>query len=237
MRKAGVVSLLLAAASGVALVLWAAQRRTGVASADVRVGARLFEAASLGATAIVLLAAPLFTVDGRSRHSRLALAAVVAGWVASFTLSTLLVRAVLGGFSLAQVASVSLLVAVFAILALGLGRFAAVVSEDELSAAFWSYVFLAVLAAGPVLFGPWIQQASAGETAIEALLLVSPLVAAGTASGLDVMRTETLYRWTPIGQRRFQYPHWSSSLAFSLTLSGLLFGGARFSKEPRTCVV
>jgi hypothetical protein len=229
--------MILAAASGLALVVFAFNRRSGAAGVDVHLGARFFRDASLGATAAFLLAAPLFTVDRRSRHSWPALAVTIAGWVASFLLSMLLVRALLGGASVSGIAAVSALLAVYAGLALGLGRFAAVVSSDEISAAFWSYVVLAVLASGPVLFGPWIQQADGAETAIEALLLVSPLVAVSTASGLDLMRTETLYRWTPVGQMRFQYPQWHSSFAFGLVLSGLLFGGALFSKELRTCAV
>jgi asparagine N-glycosylation enzyme membrane subunit Stt3 len=201
----------------------------GAGAATSLLSLRSLPAASLAAAIVFLFAAPLFTLDRRARRPGRGFAAVSTG-ILVFSLAAVLI----GGMSFGTVAAVAGLLLVFATAALGLGLFASTVLSDEISAAFWTYLLLVALAAGPLLAGPWIPWIPAPEKGIELLLLASPLVSVSAACDLDIMRTEALYRWTPIGQWRFHYPHWLSSFAFGLALSGLFFAGSFFKKEHRT---
>jgi hypothetical protein len=103
------------------------------------------------------------------------------------------------------VSHATLAVAGLALAALG-GWFGAA-CRDPLDAAAWSgAAALAVFAAGPL----------AGDlptSVVNAALLASPIVSTASAANVDLLRTDLLYRISPLAHGRFEYPLWYSALA------------------------
>ena len=59
--------------------------------------------------------------------------------------------------------------------------------------------------------------------AINAALAASPLVATASAASFDLLRTDVLYRLSPIAHVRFDYPDWPASVTLYLLLAAAGF--------------
>jgi hypothetical protein len=91
------------------------------------------------------------------------------------------------------------------------GALLAVWCRESLDAA-GAAVALSVVAATAVLVtGP--ATADWTESTIDAALLANPLIAATAASDIDLLRSDLLYRLSPISHRRFTYPAWQATTA------------------------
>ena len=166
--------------------------------------------------AVLVVAAPLCGVALAVRRLRgAALAAAI--FAAALTVSALWTILALGWsaaggrvfVSYATVGTIG-----FALAALG--AWFGSVWRDPLDAAAFS-VGLAVLAAfGIFAAGP--LAADLPTPIVNAALIASPIVSAASAADVDLLRTDLLYRISPLAHGRFDYPSWFAPLAAYGTL-------------------
>ena len=162
--------------------------------------------------AILVVAAPICGVALATRRFRGALLAVVlfalallisAGWtMALWNWSSAAARSVL-------VSHATLAVIGLALAALG-GWFGSTL-RDPLDAAGFSSSTALVAALGLFAAGPLAADLPTGI--VNAALAVNPIVASASAADVDLLRTDLLYRISPLAHRRFEYPTWYSPLA------------------------
>ena len=157
----------------------------------------------LAEAAIVILAAPILGVAIRPSR-RLAAAIVVLVIVGAGAI-------VSRGPTLEAVAlsQATLLAAACALAALG--RLCRTAFRDSLDAAACSLVIALALTMGPLVAGP-----SAGNLPtplLNAMLTVNPVAATASAAGIDLFRSEPLYRLSPIAHVRFAYAPWPMPVA------------------------
>jgi hypothetical protein len=166
--------------------------------------------------AVLVVAAPLCGVALAARRLRgAALAAAI--FAAALTVSALWTILTLGWsaaggrvfVSYATVGTIG-----FALAALG--AWFGSVWRDPLDAAAFS-VGLAVLAAfGVFAAGP--LAANLPTPIVNAALIASPIVSAASAADVDLLRTDLLYRISPLAHGRFDYPAWFTPLIVYGTL-------------------
>jgi hypothetical protein len=166
--------------------------------------------------AVLVVAAPLCGVALAARRLRgAALAAAI--FTAALTVSALWTILALGwsaggGRALVSYATVGTMG--FALAALG--AWFGSVRRDPLDAAAFS-VGLAVLAAfGILAAGP--LAANLPTPIVNAALVASPIVSAASAADVDLLRTDLLYRISPLAHGRFDYPAWFTPLIVYGTL-------------------
>jgi hypothetical protein len=162
--------------------------------------------------AILVVAAPLCGVALATRRFRGALLAVVlfgfallisAGWtMAWWNWSSGAARSVL-------VSHATLAVIGLALAALG-GWFGSTL-RDPLDAAGFSSSTALVATLGLFAAGPLAADLPTGI--VNAALAANPIVASASAADVDLLRTDLLYRISPLAHRRFDYPTWYSPLA------------------------
>ena len=68
-----------------------------------------------------------------------------------------------------------------------------------------------IFAAGPLA-------ANLPTPVVNAALMASPIVSAASAADVDLLRTDLLYRISPLAHGRFDYPSWFAPLAVYGTL-------------------
>jgi hypothetical protein len=95
--------------------------------------------------------------------------------------------------------------------------------RDEVDAAACAALIAVAAATTFVAAGPALADAPA--RLIDATLLASPVVATAATAGLDLVRTEPLYRLTPVAHRQFTYPEWYAACAAYLTAAMFCFAG------------
>jgi hypothetical protein len=128
---------------------------------------------------------------------------ISAGWtMALWNWSSAAARSVL-------VAHATLAVIGLALAALG-GWFGST-WRDPLDAAAFSSSTALVAALGLFAAGPLAADLPTGI--VNAALAANPIVASASAADIDLLRTDLLYRISPLAHRRFEYPTWYSPLA------------------------
>ena len=160
---------------------------------------------------MLVVAAPLCGVALATRRFRGAVLAaalfvlallISAGWtMALWNWSTAAVSGVL-------VSHATLAVIGFALAALGgwLGS----TLRDPLDAAAFSSGTALVAALGLFAAGP--LAADLPTPIVNAALSASPIVSVASAADVDLLRTDLLYRLSPLAHRQFEYPAWYSPL-------------------------
>ena len=159
------------------------------------------------------------------------LAAIAALIVVSAGLSAALMTG--GGRDAALFATIAAAHATLAATLAGLGalgllcasRFRNPLDAAALGAIASLSINLALLAAGPAA-------ADLPTGIVNAGLAASPLVATASAMGVDLLRTELLYRASPIAHLQFAYPEWFVTLSAYVLLALLCAAGVR--KGPAT---
>lgn len=169
-----------------------------------RRGPQALVAVSMLDAAAALVVSPLVVLGARPRTAAAYGAAVFAITTAgAFAVAVQSTRV-----AAVDVASARLLLAAIAALAGAAAWLASRVWRDVYDAAAVVYLAMVLAVGGVVIAAPLLARLSNADTLIGALLAANPLVAMASATGFDVMRTEWLYRATPIGQRLFAYPSW-----------------------------
>jgi hypothetical protein len=163
--------------------------------------------------AVLVVAAPLCGVALATRRFRggmaaaalfaLLLAASAAWTLTSWGRSPDALRAVL-------LSHATLAVTGLALAALG-GWFGSTF-RDPLDAAALSAGAALVAALGLFAAGPLVADLPTGI--VNAALSASPIVATASAADVDLLRTDLLYRVSPLAHRRFEYPRWYSPLVW-----------------------
>lgn len=166
--------------------------------------------------AVLVVAAPLCGVALAMRRFRGAVPAA-ALFVAALSVSALWTIVVLGwsvtgGRALVSHTTVGAIGLAFA----ALGGWFGSVRRDPLDAAALS-VGVALLAAfGIFAAGP--LAADLPTPVVNAALAASPIVSAASAADVDLLRTDLLYRISPLAHGHFDYPTWFAPLAVYGTL-------------------
>ena len=176
--------------------------------------------------AVLVVVAPLCGVALAGRRLRCA-APAAALFAAVLTLSALWTIVALGwsaagGRTLVSYATIGTVG--FALAAVG--AWFGSVWRDPLDAAACS-VGIAMLA-GFGIFAVGPLAANLPTPVVNAALIASPIVSAASAAGVDIFRTDLLYRISPLAHGRFDYPAWFTPLAaYGTVLLISLAGTAR----------
>lgn len=104
--------------------------------------------------------------------------------------------------------------------ALALGAFGALCRSafrDPLDAAACGAGLAIVAAAGLFAAGPAV--ADLPTPLVNAALAANPIVATASAANIDLLRTDLLYRLSPLAHRRFDYPVWYAASAGYLAVA------------------
>ncbi len=96
-----------------------------------------------------------------------------------------------------------------AIAGAGLGACARACFELELDAAAASLFIAVALTLGGLLIGPVLG--TVPTPVVNAVLAANPVVATAAAADIDLLRTDVLYRLSPIAHRQFDYPSWQAT--------------------------
>ena len=97
-----------------------------------------------------------------------------------------------------------------------LGAWFGSIWSDPLDAAALSVGSALVAAFGIFAAGP--LAANLPTAVVNAALMASPIVSAASAADVDLLRTDLLYRISPLAHGRFDYPSWFAPLAVYGTL-------------------
>ena len=165
--------------------------------------------------AVVLIAAPL---AGVGMGSPLRVLAVLGGSIACGAALIAAVAGVdvLGSLALSQLTLLAAAVALAAVGRMWRAIFADVLDAAALTLASVLALTLGVLAAGPL-------SSDLPTPALNFLLGVNPLIAVMSAAGVDILRSELLYRLSPIAHRQFEYPAWSFSFGLFCVTAAIAF--------------
>lgn len=258
-RRAGSWPVLLGTAAGfgtVQLILLRAAAAGGASLAESLQSALRVGVFCQAALLVVLAPALAITAFGRERrqatldllflsHWRSA-AIVAAKTVVPLLRSVALVvasglvlwpaaLAVGGGGAVARLAAAQAQLVGLAAALVAVGLLCSILLRSRSSAAAVAYLLVLTAAAGPVLIGPWIERLPDAEGLINQTLLASPITALAATLDLDVMRTERVYRLSPVGQRRFRYPAPGAVLLFYALVVSLCFAAAAcsFARQRR----
>jgi hypothetical protein len=178
-------------------------------------------------SAVLVVAAPLCGVALATRRFRGAWPAAVlfAVTLAISAVLTIASRAwVAEAVRTALISHATLAVTGFALAALGAWLGSAL--RDPLDAAALSTGAAIAAALGLFALGP--LGADLPTTIVNAALAASPIVANASAANVDLLRTDLLYRISPLAHGRFDYPTWYAALAlYGAVLLISLAGTAR----------
>lgn len=163
-------------------------------------------------SAVLVVAAPLCGVALAARRFRgaaLAAALFAMALLVSAAGTIVLQGSPSAGARLVLVSHVTLAVIGLALAAFG--GWVGVSFRDPLDAAAVSAGTALVAALGLFAAGP--MAADLPTAVVNAALSANPLVAAASAADVDLLRTDLLYRVSPLAHRSFDYPSWYSPLA------------------------
>jgi hypothetical protein len=174
---------------------------------------------------LAVVLAPLAGVAAVTRHQhfgvavrRLVLAALL------FASGSAAVTIAVQGISTAPIRAVALSHATLAASTLALaalGALGASLFPDPLDAAASSSATALLITFGIVAAGP--LGSDIPTMALNATLLVNPIIASAAAADIDLLRGDTLYRLSPIAHRRFDYPAWPSAFALHAAVAAAGF--------------
>ncbi len=174
----------------------------------------------LAETAAAIVVASLAGVGMQSgRRASVVLASLLAAGGAA----TLVVA---GRIAMAQIL-VAQLPIVSATIALALvGRWCRRLFDNVLDAAATALAVTMLLAIGLLAAGPLAAALPTGL--LNVLLGLNPFVAAASAAGVDLLRSEPFYRLSPIAHRQFAYPEWWFSLTLFAAVATASMAAAAF---------
>lgn len=183
-------------------------------------GGQVLAAVSLFDAGVALIVVPLLVLECFSWSSRRpwrdrvgrGLLVVISGFLIT-TLALLALPWLSSRVEWVSIVGTRVLLATVCAAALGLGLLASSLFRDVHDAAAATYLLLALAIGGVVIAGPALVRISNADSAIAVLLVTNPMVAMASATSFDLLRTEALYRSSPIGQRLFEYPSWQSAAA------------------------
>ena len=201
-------------------VLWLTEGVRDWTSLPRPVLAGVFADALLATAAIATLAAPL---AGVALARRTASTAAFGRQLGALVLTFVAMSAVLGFLGSAVPGGIGPLLKAHAALGAGclalgaLGGFCALVFRDTLDAAAASLSVAVLLGAGVLLGGPAIGDLP--RPLIDGALLASPLVTTASAAGIDILRTDVLYRVSPLAHIGSEYSEWYAASAVYLAFT------------------
>jgi hypothetical protein len=193
----------------------------------------------MGATVLTLFVVPLIAANQgnawRPRNDSLRMAPpggllrVIAGRMASPAIlasllclgpaaGALAARLLLGGVPAWDIVRAFIVLLGIAVFALALGLYCSILCYDVFSAAGLALLVMLMLCTGPIWTGPAIEATANASLLIQSALSVNPLVGIASALNYDIFRAEPWYQICPVGQRRFDYPSWYSTVS----LNGLI---------------
>lgn len=165
--------------------------------------------------AVLVVAAPLCGVALARRLRGTAPAAAL--FVAALTVSALWTLGVLGWSAAGGRVLVSYTtVGTVGFALAALGAWFGSIWSDPLDAAALSVGSALVAAFGIFAAGP--LAANLPTAVVNAALMASPIVSTASAADVDLLRTDLLYRISPLAHGRFDYPSWFAPLAAYGTL-------------------
>jgi hypothetical protein len=153
---------------------------------------------ALAATARGPARAVVRAVAGEGRTVAVALGAGLVVWLVAGALP--------GGPSLRDVLGCRLLLLAFAAFGIGLGAWASVVWRGRPVARAVGLGVVVLMAAAPLAVAPVIAVAGARAWLIHATMLLCPWIVTAGASGLDLLRMEWVYAFSPLGSVEAPYP-------------------------------
>ena len=208
--------------------------RTAMMQGAPFIASRLATGVLLAEAVLGTLVAPIGGVlAGRETATRTA-AAMIATAVAAGTAGALGLATALGGASALERGGAVIPHLVLGISALALAMFGtlcAAAFRDELDAAAISVTAAVAIAFGVLIAGPLVEGWPAWAN--NAALTASPLVAAASAAHVDVLRSDWLYRMSPIAHQRFDYPEWYAAATWHGAVTLLLFACAAIVRSRR----
>lgn len=89
------------------------------------------------------------------------------------------------------------------------------------AAGSWLVFGVCLAAASPVWLGPAIDRIEPDKGAVDALIAVNPFTHLAVTTGIDFLRSDWLYRHSPLGGLRFDYPSPAAVLLFYLAACAL----------------
>jgi hypothetical protein len=90
-----------------------------------------------------------------------------------------------------------------------MGAWCASLIPDPLDAAGGSLVLALIVGAGVLVAGD--ASVHVPTAVIDAALLASPIVSIASAANIDILRSDLLYRLSPLAHIRFDYPTWQAA--------------------------
>ena len=179
------------------------------------------------ALTIVLLSPIAGAAGGWQRVSRVPRGAVALGLVVTFGLLFISWRQLPGGRLAALSGHAALLVAAFALTELG--RTTRALVRDPLAAGLIGWLIAMAVTLGPFALGPLMGDLPLG--AYNWMLLANPLVTVATASGIDFLHLDLIYRSSPLAHRGVVLPAWTTASVVYAFLGGALFGVSRLRRR------
>ena len=150
--------------------------------------------------------------------------------------SALIVSGIFGGIPAAVILRASLIITIIGIFVLCLGFLCSIHCRNAYSAAGCALLVIVLISLEPIWFGPVIHATPDASYLIQPSLLINPFVGVASAIDFDIFRTSPLYQICPIGQRKFEYPAYTSVGLFYLIVSLVMFWGSaagiRKTAEP-----
>jgi hypothetical protein len=181
--------------------------------------------------AVVVAVAPLVGVALATR--RLRGTARAAGFFVALLVASAAWGLRVRGWSAEAVPTVLLSHATLAVSGVALAAFGTWLGStfrDPLDAAAVSTSAALLAAVGLVAAGPIAVDLPTGL--VNLALSASPIVSTASAANVDLLRTDLLYRISPLAHQRFEYPSWYSGLAWYGAL--LAISVARTARSSRT---
>ena len=118
-----------------------------------------------------------------------------------------------GGPALRDIASSRLLLTAFALFGVGLSGWASAACRGGLTALAVRLGVVVAMLAVPFAVAPVIAIAGARPELIAAAMLASPWIVAAGATGLDLLRMQWLYAFSPLGSLEASYPGLCAAVA------------------------
>lgn len=177
----------------------------------------------LVAAAIGLVMAPVVGVAGGWSHARPVGLSALAAFVMTFGLLAVSWRRIPGGVEAAAAGHAALLVSLLALHQTGRAFRAAV--TDPMLAGLAGIVLGISVTVAPFALGPLMTDLPLG--AYNSLLLANPLVTVATASGIDFLHLDLIYRLSPLAHRGVALPAWTTACIGYAVFGGALFGASR----------